>query len=145
MIKGKDFSKMSPVTKNNTALFLHTGGSTSKVTSADVSVSLTVVCLFGSCFPLLNFFGVNTIFCLFIQNATPQSTRGVSKKSLASAPARRPTVGTLWWAKLMLNISAKTSTKFWGIDLFFVLFGWLCHNFMFVCYSILWLLTDLNL
>lgn len=70
-------------------------------------------------FPLLNFFRVNTIFCLFIQNATQQSTRGASKKSLASAPARRPTVGTLWWAKLMFNISAKISPKFWGFDLFF--------------------------
>lgn len=35
--------------------FFYTGGSTSKVTSADVSVSLTVVCLFGSCFSVIEF------------------------------------------------------------------------------------------
>lgn len=80
--------------------FSLTGVSTSKATSADVSASL--IHLFASFSPLVEILQGET-FCLFPQNATQQFTSGASKKSLASAPGRRPTVATLWWAKLMFQ------------------------------------------
>lgn len=56
------------------------------------------------------------ICCLFTQNATRQSTSGASKKSLASAPDRRPTVATPWWAKV--NVWGST------LDVPFICYSW---------------------
>lgn len=39
----------------------------------------------------------------FPQNATQQSTRDASKKSLADAPEQQRTAETQWWAKFMLS------------------------------------------
>lgn len=60
---------------------------------------------------LVAFFQVE-IFVLFTQNAMRQSTRGASKKSLASALDLRPTVVTLWWAELMFEAWRSKSVSF---------------------------------
>lgn len=89
----KYFCHLFKITVTAQMSFSLTGVSTSKATSADVSASL--IHLFASFSPLVEILQ-GEIFCLFPQNATQQFTSGASKKSLASAPGRRPTVATLW-------------------------------------------------
>lgn len=107
----------------------HTGGSTSKATSVDVSVLWAAICIFEPVLLLWISHSKHNIWFHFIQNAMQQFTRNASKRSSAGAPEQRPTVEKPWWEKLMFpNIQDKAHLRSES----FVTFVSSCSIFTFV-------------